>query len=301
MSATLPRQEGRVALVTGANRGLGLEIASGLVRAGATVVLGCRDAARAETAAESLRRATPGARVQTLALDMAELAAVRVAAEEFRRRFGALHLLVHNAAAILAPYGKTRDGFETQVGVNHLAAFALTGRLLEALVASGDGRVVLMSSLAHRMTKGLDLGDLHYERTPYQPMDAYGRSKLAVLLFAFELDRRLKRAGLPVKAVAAHPGWSNTNPDHGGFFMRLANRLMAQPPAMGALPALHAATTPELQGGEYFGPGGLQELRGSPKRVQARAEASDPALGAQLWSLAENLTGVRYLEPGRAG
>jgi NAD(P)-dependent dehydrogenase (short-subunit alcohol dehydrogenase family) len=290
----LPSLAGKVALVTGANRGLGLEIAAGLAAAGATVVLACRDAGKAESAVQEIRRRVPAAKLETIAVDLAELASIRRFAQEVSARFPKLDLLVNNASAILVPYGKTRDGFETHIGVNHLGTFALTGLLLDRL--RGGGRIVSTSSLAHKMTKGLDLADLHFERTPYKDMDAYGRSKLATLLFTFELNRRLQQARLPVLAAAAHPGWSNTNPDQGSFFMRLMNRLMAQSAAAGALPALYAATMPDVQGGEYFGPGGMAELRGAPKRVQPRPEARDATLAAQLWALSENLTGERYLD-----
>jgi NAD(P)-dependent dehydrogenase (short-subunit alcohol dehydrogenase family) len=145
------------------------------------------------------------------------------------------------------------------------------------------------------MAKAFDIDDLQYRNGPYREMEAYGRSKLATLLFTFELDRRLRRAGLPVIAVAAHPGWSNTNPDRGGVLMRLMNGLMAQAPAQGAAPALYAATMPDVQGGEFFGPGGFQELRGRPRRVEPRPEARDAALAARLWERSEQLTGVKYL------
>ena len=286
---------GKVAIVTGANRGLGLEIATALAKGGATVVLACRDAAKAGAAAEQIRRSVPGAALEPMVLDLAELASIRRFAAAYAARFPKLDLLVNNASAILVPRSATRDGFEMHMGVNHLGTFALTGLLLDRLGAAGAARVVNTSSLAHRMAKHFDIDDLQYRNGPYREMEAYGRSKLATLLFTFELDRRLKRAGLPVIAVAAHPGWSNTNPDRGGFLMRLMNDLMAQAPAQGAAPAIHAATMPDVQGGDFFGPGGLQELRGSPRRVEARPEARDAALAAQLWERSERLTGVKYL------
>jgi NAD(P)-dependent dehydrogenase (short-subunit alcohol dehydrogenase family) len=179
--------------------------------------------------------------------------------------------------------------------VNHLGTFALTGLLLDRLAASGAARVVNTSSLAHKMAKRLPLDDLMYREGRYEEMEAYGRSKWATLLFTQELDRRVKKAGLPIVAAAAHPGWSNTNPDRGGFFMRLSNQLFAQPAQMGAWPALYAATMPDVKGGEFFGPGGLQELRGPPTRAVMRPEAKDPASAARLWELSEKLTGVKYL------
>lgn len=292
--ADIPSQQGRLALVTGANRGLGLEIASGLATAGARVIMACRDPQRAEAGVAELRRRVPRAPVEVLPLDLADLDSVRRFAQTFRARNERLDLLCNNASAIMVPsLQKTRDGFEMHIGTNHLGPFALTGLLLD-LLAPG-ARIVNTASLAHRLTPGLDPEDLNLARKPYEAMDAYGRSKLATLLFSFELDRRLRRAQRPLQALVAHPGYAATNPDLGGFFMRLSTRLFAQPAAMGALPALYAATAADAQGGEYYGPGGFKELRGSPKRVDRRPEARDPALAARLWAVSEQLTGVRYL------
>lgn len=290
----IPSLAGRVALVTGANRGLGLEITRGLLRAGATVVMGCRDAARAEAAAQALREESPHAQLEIRTVDLADLASIRSFAREFSAQHARLDILCNNAGAILAPYAKTRDGFERHIGTNLLGTFALTGQLLGCLRLAPAARVVSTASLAHRMTPGMDLDDLHFERKPYKDMDAYGKSKLATLLFAFELDRRLQRAGSPVISVAAHPGYTATNMDLGNFFMRLSTRLFAQPPAMGALPALYAATAPGVGGGDYYGPGGFKELKGYPVKVGCRAEARDPALAARLWSLCEQQTGVQF-------
>lgn len=293
--ADLPRLDDRLAVVTGANRGLGLEISAGLAGAGATVVMACRDAAKAQAAAAEIRRRVPRARLELMSLDLADLASVRRFAGELSARLPRLDILCNNGSAIMVPLGKTRDGFETHIGTNHLGHFALTGLLLERLQAAPAARVVNTSSMAHKLTQGLNLDDLHFERRPYKEMDAYGQSKLASLSYTFELDRRLRRAALPVKSVAAHPGWSNTNPDKGSALMRWSNALMAQPAAMGALPSLYAAAAPEVQGGEYFGPGGFQELRGYPARAASSEQARDPALAARLWALSEQLTGVKYL------
>jgi NAD(P)-dependent dehydrogenase (short-subunit alcohol dehydrogenase family) len=192
--------------------------------------------------------------------------------------------------------GKTVEGFERHIGVNHLGSFALTGLLLDLLKAGTDARVVSTSSTAHRLVKGIDLDDLHLEHTEYKPMEAYGRSKLAALLFTFELDRRLRKAGLPVKAVAAHPGYSNTNPDKGGFMMRLATSIFAQPAAMGALPQLYAATASDVAGGDYIGPGGPMEMRGYPAKVGCTPPARDEKTAARLWTVSAALTGVSYLD-----
>ena len=293
-AADLPSQHGKLALITGGNRGLGFEIAQALAGKGMQLVLGCRDLAKGEAAAAQLRQQVPDAQVETMVLDVASLASARRFAEAFTARHARLDLLVHNAAAILQPQGLTKDGFELHLGTNHFGPFALTGLLLDALEAAPAARIVNMASLAHRLTPGLDPDDPGLQRRPYKDMDAYGRSKLAALLFTFELDRRLRRRGSRALAVTAHPGYSATNLELGNFFMRLATRLFAQSPAMGALPALYAATAPEVRGGEYYGPGGYKELSGAPKRVTARPEASDPVLAERLWALSERLTGIRY-------
>ena len=293
--AEIPRLDDRVAVVTGANRGLGLEICVGLAGAGATVVMACRDPRRAEAALQEIRRRAPAARLEVMSLDLADLASVRRFAQEFNARFARLDILCNNGSAILVPLQKTGDGFEMHIGTNHLGHFALTGLLLEKLQATPGSRVVNTSSMAHRLTKGLKLDDLHFERRPYKEMDAYGQSKLASLLYTFELDRRLRRAGLNIAATAAHPGWSNTNPDQGTALMRWANSFMAQPAAMGALPSLYAATAADVQGGDYLGPGGFKELRGYPAKVGSSEEARNPELAASLWQRSEQLTGTKYL------
>ena len=295
-STSLPSQTGKIAVITGGNRGLGLEIAKALARADAQIVLACRDPKKAKAAVAQIQLIAPDCKIETMELDVADLGSVRRFAETFNERHAKLDLLIHNAAAIMVPQGKTRDGFETHLGTNHLGPFALTGMLLDKLNAAGAARVISMASLAHTLTKGLDPDDPALEKRPYTEMDAYGRSKLAALLFTYELQRRLKKSGSRVLALAAHPGYAATNPDLGGFWMRLATRMFAQPAASGALPALYAATAPNVQGGDYYGPGGFKELGGKPKKVDSSPTARDPALAQRVWEMSERLTNVRYLE-----
>jgi NAD(P)-dependent dehydrogenase (short-subunit alcohol dehydrogenase family) len=294
-AADIPSQQGKRAVVTGANRGLGLELSIALAGAGAHLVIATRDEAKAADAVEAIISAVPSAKIDALTLDQADLGSIRQFAAQFLARFDRLDLLINNASAILVPQSKTRDGFEMHFGVNHLGSFALTGLLIDKLMATPGARIVNTSSTAHRMVKGLDLADLNSETIPYKAMQAYGKSKLATLLFTAELDRRLHKAGSDVKAVAAHPGYSNTSPK-GGFLMRLATDVFAQPAAMGALPQLYAATAPDVNGNDYIGPGGPAEMRGYPTKVDRAEAAKDQAVAERLWQISEELTGVRFLD-----
>ena len=299
----IPSLEGRLAIVTGANSGLGLETVAGLAGAGATVIMACRNAAKARSALDEIMRRVPAAKAELMTLDLSDLASVRRFAQDYSSRFPRLDILCNNAGVMALPYQQTRDGFEMQIGTNHLGHFALTGLLLEQLQAAPAGRVVTVASIAHRGTRGLNLDDLHWQRESYKKNEGYARSKLANLLFSFELNRRLQAAHSHVLAVAAHPGYAATNivgaATEGSPFKRLmvqiGNAVLAQPAAMGALPTLYAATMPGVSGGDYYGPRGLFEFRGYPKKVGCKHTAQDTAVTAKLWSLSEQLTGVRYL------
>jgi NAD(P)-dependent dehydrogenase (short-subunit alcohol dehydrogenase family) len=299
----VPPLDGRVAIVTGANSGLGLETARVLARRGAHVVLACRNPEKARVAEREIAAAAPAPdAVEALALDLASLASVRAFADAFRKRHGALHLLVNNAGIMAIPLARTAEGFEMQLGTNHLGHFALTGLLLDVLLATPRARVVTVSSSMHRIGR-IRFDDLQGERS-YGAWRAYGQSKLANLLFTFELQRRLARRGAEAIAVAAHPGYAATQLQEVGPRARnstlmtqavaLGNRLLAQSAAMGALPSLYAATAGEVRGGDYFGPDSWFEMRGHPRRVGSTARARDEQTAARLWSASEELTGVRY-------
>jgi NAD(P)-dependent dehydrogenase (short-subunit alcohol dehydrogenase family) len=300
----IPDQRGRVAIVTGANSGLGLIVARDLAGAGAHVIMTSRDAGRGAKAVDIVKAAYPAVDVEVGHLDLADLASVRAFAQEFMSRHERLDLLVNNAGIMAAPYRKTVDGFELQFGTNHLGHFALTGLLMPAFSERPGTRVVTVSSNNHKGGE-IHLYDLQGERH-YSRWGAYAQSKLANLLFAFELDRRLKAAGLPMISVAAHPGYSATNLQLSGpplqerIVMRLGNRFIAQTAEMGALPILYAATYPELAGGSYVGPDGPAEMRGYPTIVQPSDRAKDEAMAQRLWQVSENLTGVRFTMLDRA-
>ena len=292
----IPDQAGRVAVVTGANSGLGLVTARELARAGARVTLACRSAEKGEAAAGRIRSAVRDADVQPAVLDLAALESVRAFAAGAPER---VDLLINNAGVMAAPRRLTAEGFESQFGTNHLGHFALTGLLLGRLLSAPAPRVVTVSSTLHRRGK-MNFDDLQGERK-YSPWGAYGQSKLANLMFCFELQRRATEAGTALLSMAAHPGYAATNLQFAAtdrFYEKafgwIGNRLFAQSADMGALPTLYAATVSDLPGGTYVGPGGRSEQRGYPKVVTAAGKAYDEAAWRRLWEVSEELTGVHY-------
>ena len=290
----IPDQTGRVAVVTGANSGLGLETARQLAAHGATVVLAVRSLERGAAAIDDIRATVPGARLEIEQLDLASLASVRRAADALRGSHDRIDLLVNNAGVLFTERELTADGFELQFGTNHLGHFALTALLLDRVLATPGSRVVTVGSLGHWAPFRFDLDDVRAEGR-YNRFAAYSRSKLANLLFAYELQRRLATAGATTFSLAAHPGGSDTDvASHmpGMGFMRTRFQGLAQPAPMGALPTLRAATDPAAGGGQYFGPDRLFESRGHPIVVRSSSRSQDLALQARLWSLSEELTGV---------
>jgi NAD(P)-dependent dehydrogenase (short-subunit alcohol dehydrogenase family) len=291
----IPDQSGRTAVVTGSNSGLGLVTARELAQHGARVVVTARNSDKAESARAAVAEAAPDAQVEPRTLDLASLDSVR----SFADGVEAVDLLVNNAGVMMTPRQTTADGFELQLGTNHLGHFALTGLLLDKLRAGRDARVVTVTSLEHRPGR-IDFDDLQSERD-YSPRGAYQCSKLANAVFGLELDRRLRAAEAPVMSVLAHPGYSATNLQLSGptgvmrSFLRVTNKLVAQSVEQGALPQLCASTAPDVEGGAFYGPDGFREARGHPTRVQTAGRAKDTELGKRLWEVSEELTGVRYL------
>jgi NAD(P)-dependent dehydrogenase (short-subunit alcohol dehydrogenase family) len=291
--ADMPDQRGRRAIVTGANSGLGLIAARELARRGASVVMACRNMEKGEAALADVRAA--GGEPELARLDLGSLASVREFAAAQERP---VDLLICNAGVMASPRRETADGFEQQIGTNHLGHFALAGLLLDRLKAAAAARVVTVSSNGHRMGR-IDFDDLQGERR-YNRWRAYGQSKLANLLFMRELHRRAGAAGLPLTSVAAHPGYTATNlqfaapPLVDRLVMRVGNLVLAQSADRGALPLLYAATVPGLPGGSYVGPDGPGEWRGSPQLVGMSGRAQDPETARRLWEVSESLTGVRY-------
>jgi NAD(P)-dependent dehydrogenase (short-subunit alcohol dehydrogenase family) len=290
----MPDQTGRVAIVTGANTGIGFETAAALAAKKATVVMACRNRQKAEDAGERIRERTPDAELVFIQLDLASLASVEHFANAFRAGHERLDLLINNAGVMVPPLGHTEDGFELQFGCNHLGHFAFTGRLLDVLETTPGARVVSVSSMAHRYGT-MDFDNLNAEKG-YEKMPAYAQSKLANLLFTFELQRRLETAGSSVTATAAHPGWTGTDLQRHAALFRFLNTFFAQTPPMGALPTLRAATDPRAEGGDYFGPKGWHEMRGYPTRVGTTPEAKNELDAKHLWEVSEKLTGVSFLD-----
>jgi NAD(P)-dependent dehydrogenase (short-subunit alcohol dehydrogenase family) len=284
-AADIPDQTGRTVIVTGANAGLGAATACALAKQGATVVLACRNPDKGAAAAATM----PGD-VSVRELDLADLASVRA----FAAATGPFDVLVNNAGVMATPLRRTADGFESQFGTNFLGHFALTVQLLPVLA----DRVVTVASNAHRWGR-IDLDDLNWQRRRYRRWLAYGQSKLADLMFAYELQRRLHAAGSTLRSVAAHPGYAATELQSGAGaraerVMTLGNRLIAQSAERGALPMLYAATMPDVRGGEYWGPDGAAELVGHPTRVGSSRSSRDGRTAVRLWACAEELTGVGF-------
>lgn len=301
---TWPDQTARTVLVTGANSGLGFITSRELARKGAHVLMTARDRSKGEDAVARIRSAVPDASVELRLLDLADLDQVKTFARQLVQEKIPLDVLINNAGVMMPPRTLTRQGFELQFGVNHLAHFALTGLLLETLAKRPDSRIVTVSSDLHRR------GHMHFDDLDgaknYGRIAFYAQSKFANVLFALELDRRLRAAHMTVRSLLAHPGYAATNLQLSGptgvlnLFMRIGNRFLAQSAEMGALSQLYAATAPQAESGQFIGPDGRNGMKGYPTVVQPIATARDPTLAAKLWALSEQLTGVRPIFPAES-
>jgi NAD(P)-dependent dehydrogenase (short-subunit alcohol dehydrogenase family) len=296
----IPPQQGRLAIVTGANSGIGYQTAKYLSRAGAMVILACRNAEKGEAARALIVAGQLSAMVEMRILDVADLDSVRRFAAEFLREDRPLDLLINNAGVMAIPERRTTpQGFEMQLGTNHLGHFALTGLLLPALLRQPESRVVTVASIAHKGGR-LNFDDLNAERS-YDPRGAYQQSKLANLVFGLEFDRRLRAHAAKTASVIAHPGVAVTNIVSNGMGTGLKGRIVntllpfvAQSDDRGSWPLVYAATSPDAHGGGYYGPDGIAEIKGAPTEVKPKPHALDPATGKRLWEVSEALTGVRY-------
>ena len=296
-TSDIPDQTGRVAVITGANTGLGYETARVLAEHGAQVVLAVRNLDKGKDAAARIAAAAPHADVALQELDLTSLDSIHAAAAQLRAAHDRIDLLINNAGVMWTPKGTTKDGFELQFGTNHLGHFALTGLLLDRILPVAGSRVVTVSSIGHRILAGIHFDDLQWERR-YNRVAAYGQAKLANLLFTYELQRRLAPHGTTI-AAAAHPGGSRTElsrnlPSLLGRIFTTVEPLVAQDASTGALPQLRAATDPGVLGGQYYGPDGFGEMQGHPKVVASSAKSHDVDVQHRLWAVSEELTGVVY-------
>jgi len=297
----IPDLSGKIIIITGANSGIGFEATREIVRKSAEVIVASRDAFKAEAAILKIKDEIPDAKLKFMELNLANLDSVRKFAEEFKSKYTRLDILLNNAGIMMVPYGKTIDGFENTVGTNHLGHFLLTGLLLDRLSTTQGARVVNVSSNAH-YGGDMDFDNLLFENElDYTPMKAYSRSKLANLLFTYELQRRFESKGMDVIALAAHPGISATNLANHLFFKRITwliqplMKIIFQSSAMGALPSLRAAIDPEARGGLYYGPDGKGEKSGYPVIVSSNEASHDLQDAKKLWLISEQLTGISYL------
>ena len=297
-SENMPDLSEKVAIVTGANSGIGYETTLALAAKQATVIMACRNLEKAEKAAKEIRIRVPNAKLEIIQLDLVDLGSVRKFAKRFSEKYKQVNLLINNAGVMVPPFIKTKDGFELQFGANHLGHFALTGLLMPSILASAKARIVNVSSSAHRMGSGtIDFDNLNAEKG-YNPPNAYAQSKLANLLFTSELNERLMAMGSDVTATAAHPGWTVSGLQHGA--LKAVSMVIGQSPRMGALPTLRAATDPDAGRTDYFGPSNLMEMRGHPVKVESSDAAKDHELAQRLWQVSEKLTGVEYRWPEHA-
>lgn len=291
----IPDQSGRVALVTGATSGIGFHTALMLAKKGAEVIVPYRDLSKAQEVINKIIAAYPKAKLSTVKLDLTDIYSVAACAEKIKVKYNHLHLLINNAGVMVPPFTKTQQGFELQIGTNHLGHFALTGQLLPLLIHTPDSRIVSVSSLAAFVGK-INLNDLNYEHRPYKEWEAYGQSKLANLLFIQELAKKLKEHKLQTIAAASHPGGSPTNLQRtSSYFMKeILTPMISHAPSEAALPTLRAACDPTVFNGSYWGPSSLFGLTGHPVPAKIPRSALDSKMASQLWDFSEELTRVVY-------
>ena len=288
----IPDQTDRVVLITGANSGIGFEAAKVLAKKGADIVLAVRNQAKGDLAKAEIIEEYVKAKVTVSILDLSSLKSVKTFSENFTKAQTRLDLLINNAGIMIPPYGKTEDGFESQMGTNHLGHFALTAQLFPLLKSTGGSRIVNVSSTAHNMGN-IDFNDIHWESRKYVAWKSYGDSKIANLYFTNELGRRLQAAGVDVTTTAAHPGYAATGLQK-GVFLKILNVLVAQSGFMGAMPTLMAAMDPEASNGNFYGPSGIAQQRGWPKQVVPNKLSQDEDIAKKLWITSEELTGVKF-------
>lgn len=289
----IPDQKGRVIIITGATSGLGKEAARVLAGKNASVIMAVRNVRKGEVVADGIRKEFPDADVSVRNLDLSSLVSVERFTQGIKRDFERLDILVNNAGVMMCPYAKTEDGFEIQMGTNHLGHFALTGQLMPLLKNTKGSRIVATSSVGHR-AGNISFSDINWERRKYNKSRAYGDSKLANLYFTYELAGRIGRNGDTPKVTAAHPGWTRTELQRHSGGIQFLNNFFSQGPDMGVLPTLRAAFDPEAEPGDYFGPSRLFEMQGYPVKVKSNGRSRNRTAARRLWELSEKMTGVSF-------
>jgi len=293
----VPSQKGRIAIVTGANTGLGFEVALGLVKTDMKVIMACRNRDKAEKAKNDILVKVPGADIEILTVDLTNRSSIHDFAEAYLSEFSQLDLLINNAGIMIPPYSKTEIGSESQMGANYFGHFLLTGLLLDILTKTPNSRIISLSSLAHK--KGIiNFDDIHSDKK-YSPMGSYRQSKLACLMFAFELQRRLEKKGLKTLSIASHPGVSITDivryiPGWLQYTLLPVFSLFTHSPEKGALPILYAALGSDVKGGDYYGPRGRSEWKGTPGKVISTPLSQNTEIAQRLWNISEELTGIKF-------
>lgn len=288
----IPDQSGKIVIVTGANSGIGYEATRALAIKGATVIMACRSLEKGQSAENQIRAEFPDAQVLLRPLDLADLSSVQQFANTFLSEFDRLDVLINNAGVMAIPYHKTADGFEMQFGTNHLGHFKLNALLFDLLKRTPNSRIVTVTSYAH-FFGWINFNNLNSERF-YQKWLAYCQSKLANILFGYELQRRVALGGKNPLSIVVHPGWAATNLQHSTWFFSLLNPLLSQSQEMGALPSLYAATSPEVCGGEYIGPDGFLGQRGYPHKARSSRRSMDLDTAKKLWAISEEITGIQF-------
>ncbi len=293
MDKHIQTTDNKIAIITGANVGLGFETTFALAAKGIRVIMACRNPEKGEAAKLKVLEKLPDAVIDVMQVDLSKMSSVESFASRFILRFRNLDLLINNAGVMMPPYQLTEDGFESQLATNYLGHFTLTGLLLPLLLNTVNSRVISVSSLAHRWSN-IQFNDLNFQKG-YSKRKAYGQSKLACLMFAYELDRRLKKAGAKTISIAAHPGLSDTSlARHMPSFLQWLSPLLGQTPESGAQPLIYAALSSELQGGEYIGPDGFSEWHGKPTLVKSNDYSYDTSVAQQLWEISEKLTQLHF-------
>ena len=292
-SADIPNQKNKVIVITGATSGLGKEAAKVLASKNATVVMAVRNTKKAEFVVKEIREAFPNVKIDIRHLELNSLESIHSFAKKFTNDYSQLHILINNAGLMMCPYSKTKDGFEIQMGVNHLGHFALTGLLMPLLVKTKDSRVVATSSVGHK-SGNINFDDLHWEKRAYKTSNAYGDSKLANLYFTYELARKHKEDATYPMATAAHPGWTATELQKHSLFWRITTPLFSQNVEKGVLPTLRAAVDEGAKSGDFFGPSGFMEAKGFPKVVSSNTMSHNLENAKKLWTRSEQLTKIKY-------